>query len=235
MKNRGLYWRRYKIQETLYIGQWHHLSPLQSGHLGTSHSSPSCSAALLYFPESHWWSEISCLSKVILVWEKPEVAGCQICAAWVLSHLGDLMFHKKNCLRHYSWASMLSWWWSCQLPVAHSCGLLNHLNGFQGGMFKLNAKLDADLLLCSFILNAMATQHTCSLNSIYCPHWLVQWSCRCSCMRVPIHSPWLPGYIDVMQTILIILTMAGLFLDRPHPFIHWKHIYRVSSMCCALL
>ena len=41
MKNRDIYWRRYKIKETLYIGQWH-LSPLQSMHLGTSHSSPSC-------------------------------------------------------------------------------------------------------------------------------------------------------------------------------------------------
>ena len=29
MKNRDIYWRRYKIQGTLYIGQWH-LSPLQS-------------------------------------------------------------------------------------------------------------------------------------------------------------------------------------------------------------
>ena len=34
-------------------------------------------------------------------------------------------------------------------------------------------------------------------------------------MRVPVHSPWLPGNIDVAQTILIILTMAGLFPDRP--------------------
>ena len=39
-KNRDIYWRRYKIQETLYTGQWH-LSPLQSRHLGTSHSSPN--------------------------------------------------------------------------------------------------------------------------------------------------------------------------------------------------
>ena len=31
---------RYKKQETLYIGQ-SHLSPLQSRHLGTSHSSPN--------------------------------------------------------------------------------------------------------------------------------------------------------------------------------------------------
>ena len=38
-------------------------------------------------------------------------------------------------------------WWSWQSPVAHSCGLLNHLKSFCGGMFKLNAKLDADSLL----------------------------------------------------------------------------------------
>ena len=35
-------------------------------------------------------------------------------------------------------------------------------------------------------------------------------------MRIPVHSPWLLGYIDVMQAILIILTMAGLFPDRPY-------------------
>ena len=40
MKNRDIYWRRYKIQGTLYIRQWH-LSLLWSSHLGTSHSSPS--------------------------------------------------------------------------------------------------------------------------------------------------------------------------------------------------
>ena len=64
---------------------------------------------------------------------------------------------------------------------------------------------------CWVILKLMATQCTCSLNSIYCPHWLVQWSCHCSHMRIPIHSPWLPGHIDVTQTFLIIVTMAGLF------------------------
>ena len=66
------------------------------------------------------------------------------------------------------------------------------------------------------ILNATTTQYTCLLNSIYCPHWLVQWSRHCSSMCIPVHSPWLPGYIGFMQIILIILTMAGLFLDRPH-------------------
>ena len=69
---------------------------------------------------------------------------------------------------------------------------------------------------CSIILNVTATQDTRSLNCIHCPHWLVQWSHHCSCMWIPVHSPWLPGCMDVSQTILVILTMTGLFLDRPH-------------------
>ena len=56
----------------------------------------------------------------------------------------------------------------------------------------------------------------CSLSGIYHPHCLVQWGCHCSCMCIPVHSPWLPGYSDVTLNILIILTMAGLFLDKPH-------------------
>ena len=65
----------------------------------------------------------------------------------------------------------------------------------------------------SVILNVTATQYTCSLRGFYRPHWLVQWSHHRSC--IPVHSPWLPGYIDFTRTILIILTMAGLFPDRP--------------------
>ena len=35
-----------------------------------------------------------------------------------------------------------------ELPItSYSCGLLNHLNSFCGGMFKLDTKYDADLLL----------------------------------------------------------------------------------------
>ena len=70
------------------------------------------------------------------------------------------------------------------------------------------------------ILNVMATQYPCSLNSIYCHHWLVQWSHHCSHMHIPVLCPWLPGYISVKQTTLVILTMAGLFLDRPCIYIH---------------
>ena len=63
------------------------------------------------------------------------------------------------------------------------------------------------------ILNVMALQYTFSLKGVYHPHWLVQWSCHCSHMCIPAHSPLLPGYINIAQNVLL-LTMAGLFLDR---------------------
>ena len=68
----------------------------------------------------------------------------------------------------------------------------------------------------SVILNMMATQYTCSLSGVYCPFWLVQWSHHCSPMHIPVHFPWLPGYISAAQTILLLLTMARLFPDRSH-------------------
>ena len=73
-------------------------------------------------------------------------------------------------------------------------------------------------ILCSthsVILNAMATWYTSSLRGVYCPHSLAQWNRHCSHMCIPVHSPWLLDYVDAMQTVLIILTMAGLFPDRP--------------------
>ena len=120
-----------------------------------------------------------------------------------------------------AWVGMLSWW-SCQSPVAHGYSLLNHPNTFHRGMFKLNAKFDADSLLYSVILNETATRYTCSLNGIYHPHWLVQWSHHCSCVRIPVHSPWLLGYIELAQTV-IILTTAGLSPDRPR-ILYTSHV-----------
>ena len=69
---------------------------------------------------------------------------------------------------------------------------------------------------CSVILNVTTTKYTCSLNGIYHSHWLVECSGHCARMHIPVHSPGLPGYTDVTQTILLMLTMVGLFLDRPH-------------------
>ena len=79
----------------------------------------------------------------------------------------------------------------------------------------------------SVILNVTATQYTCSLNGVYHPHWLVQWSHQCSCKCIPVHFSWLPGYIDIVQSILIILTMAGLFPDKPDIHNNWH--FNVSN------
>ena len=64
----------------------------------------------------------------------------------------------------------------------------------------------------SVILNAMVTQCTCSLNSIY----LTGKAKLLLFTHVILdHSPWLPGHINDVQTILVILTTARLFPDRP--------------------
>ena len=178
--------------------------------------SQSPSAALLYFPESHWWSEISSLSKVILVLGKTRSCRVPNLGRMRLSHLGDLMFTKKLCMRHVPWVGTLSWW-GCQSPAAHSCSLLNQTNSFHGGMFSLSAKSDADSLLYSL------SHFECDSHTV---HMLTQWRLLpplTSTVKLSlfmhvhsVHAPWLPGYINVMQTNLVILTMAGLFPDRPH-------------------
>ena len=35
-------------------------------------------------------------------------------------------------------------------------------------------------------------------------------------MHIPVHSPWLLSYGSVVQTVLVMLTVAGIFPDRPH-------------------
>ena len=99
--------------------------------------------------------------------------------------------------------SLKAFWITCTVSVEECSSLTQNL-------MKIRCSTH------SVILNVMATQYTCSLNGVYHPCWLGQWSCHCSRMRIPVHSPWLPGHIDVTQTILVILTTAGLFPDRPH-------------------
>ena len=82
-------------------------------------------------------------------------------------------------------------------------------------MFKLNAKFDADLLLY------LLSHFECNGHTIHSkpptapPTPASTVSHHCSYMHIPVHSPWLPGYIDVTQTILLILIMDGFFPDRP--------------------
>ena len=127
------------------------------------------------------------------------------------------MFRKKSL--HEMWC--LSGWACChdeavdhQLPIAVAFWIIQIVSAEEWSSLKQNF-IQSHCCTCSVILNAMAAQYTCSLSDVYCPHRLVQWSHHCSRMHIPVHSPWLPGYIDVMQTVLILLTVR-LSPDRPH-------------------
>ena len=190
------------------------LSRLQSRHLGPSHSFPNChqlpchiflNLKSLFFVKGDFnlgksQNSQGAKSELYRGW-----------ATWVI-----WCFAKKLCTRCDAWSGTWSWG-SCQPPVAHGYSLLNHPNSFHRGKVKLNTKFDAGSLLYS-LSHFEYDGHTVHMLAQQCrlPHWLVQWSHRCSCMRILVHSPWLPDYINVVQTILIILTMIGLFLERPH-------------------
>ena len=193
-------------------------SPSQQASWRLTQFSQSPSAAPSYFPESRWWSEISYLLKVILILgicrspRAPNLgcSGAELRGWFDVSPKNsaqDMMHERARCGDEAA---------NHHLPMA-AAFWMNHQNSFHRGMLKLNAKSDRFIALLSH-LNIMATQYTCSLNAVYHPHWLVQWSHHCSHMCTPVHSPWLPGYMDVVQTVLITLTMAGLFLDRPRMF-----------------
>ena len=74
------------------------------------------------------------------------------------------LFAKKLCTRHDAWVGALLWW-SCQSPVAHSCGLLKHLNSFCRGMFKLTAKFDTNSLLYSL------SHFECNSHTVHMLTW----------------------------------------------------------------
>ena len=98
--------------------------------------------------------------------EMAEVAGHQIWAVEGLSHLGDLMFCKKN-----SAGDVMHEWMRCcdeaashQLPIAAAFWIIPIVS--HGGMFKLNATFEADSLLYSL------SHFECDGHTI---HMLTQW------------------------------------------------------------
>ena len=98
-------------------------------------------------------------------------------------------FTKKLCMRRDAWAGTLSWW-SCQSPAAHSCSLLNQPSSFHEGIFKLNAKCDADSWLYLF------SHFECDSHTV---HMLTQWRLSAPLtstvkssfftQHIPVHSP----------------------------------------------
>ena len=152
---------------------------------------------------SHWSLLIaththSTFSGVLLVTGLPECGSLSIDSWPSLKH----MCHTRICTALI--ASPPKAFWFIQIVSGEECSSLTQ-NWMQ-----------IRCSICSVILNVMDTQYICSLNAVHHPHWLVQWSCYFSHMHTPVHSTWLPGYMDVMQIVLVILTMAELFPDRPH-------------------
>ena len=178
-----------KIQDTRNIvhRQWH-FSPLQSWHPGTSHSSLICADCSPYTFNARRCS-----------------ACCRPSRTWVT--LTDSQPSLKPSCHTCIWAaltaSLLKAFWIIPIVSVEECSSLRQ---------------DSMQICCpirSFWMQRPHSTHAHSMASTIVPHWLVQWRCPCSHTHIPVHSPWLPGYIDVVQSPLIVLTMARLFLDRP--------------------
>ena len=104
-------------------------------------------------------------------------------------------------------------------------------------MFKLNRKFDADLsryLLSQFECDAYTIQVFTQWRLPPPMTSTVKLSLFTLC--IPIHCPWLPGYIDVGQTILVILTMAGLFPYRPCVlWVQTLYPFELITCCCIFI
>ena len=190
MKNGDIYWRIYKIQETLYIGQWH-ISPLQSSQSPWDLTlfSQFPSAAPSYFLDSHRWSEIFSLSKVILVLGKARshrVPNPGFRGAEPPGWFDVLPINSAQGVMH-EWACCHDEAVNHQLPIAAAFWVIWIVSAEECSSLTQNLVQ----ICCSVILNAVATQYTCSLNDIYCLCWPVQWSCHCSHLHILFHSCWL--------------------------------------------
>ena len=155
-------------------------------------------AASSYFSESHQWSELSSLSKMILVLEKARSHRAPNLGYREAESPGWFdVLPEKLCTRCDAWAAC------CGdeadnylLPVAVASCMIWVVS--MEGCSRLTQNLmQIHCSIHSVILNVTATQYTCSLNDVYQPHWLVQWSYHCSHMRIPVHFPCLPGYNHV--------------------------------------
>ena len=125
-------------------------------------------------------------------------------------------FAKKLCTRRDVWVGELLWW-SGRSLAAHSCSLLNHPNSFHRGMFKLKTKCDADLLL--YLLSHFECDgHTVHMLTFqgHLPPPLASTAKSSLFSHVHSSSLSLAARLHDVANRLIILTMAGLFPDRPH-------------------
>ena len=130
----------------------------------------SPSAAPSYFHESHWRSEISSLSKVILVLGKARSCRAPNLGGRGLGHTSGLMLYQKNSEHNVMHEQAL-----CpeevanhQLPIAAAFWIIPIVSREECSSLMQNM-MQIDCSTHSVILSVMTTQYTCSLNGIYPP------------------------------------------------------------------
>ena len=74
-----------------------------------------------------------------------------------------------------------------QLPMAAAFWIIQIVSAEECSSLRQNY-MQILCCTCSVILNVTATQYSCSLNSIYLPHWLVQWSHHCLLQSIAVHA-----------------------------------------------
>ena len=150
------------------------------------------------------WNLSCCFSKVILVLGKNRSHKTPNLSCSGAESPGWVNFWPKNSawdLMH-QWARVRGDTANHQLPIAAAFWIIWVVSMAECSSLMENL-IQIRYSTCSGILNVTATQYTGSLNSVFSPHWLVQWSCHCSCMCIPVHSPWLPGYTKLHKPFLL--------------------------------
>ena len=136
-----------------------------------------------------------------------------------LSHLGDLTFCQKTSAWEvmHEWAHCRDEAANHQWPIAVAFWIIRIVSTEECSSLTQNL-MQICCSTCSVVLNATATQDTCSLNGVYYPPLT---STVKSSLFMHVHSSPLclaARLHDAVQTVLIILTMVGLFPDRPQMF-----------------
>ena len=111
------------------------------------------------------------------------------------------------------------------------CIIFHTNSSFHGGIFELNAKFGLELLLYS-LSHFECDSHTVHIHTQghLLPTLTGIMNHHCSHMCIPVYSPWLPGYIDIAQTILVILTM-GTFSGQTLCVCIYTYMYVYVYLC----
>ena len=161
--------------------------------------SQSPSASLLYFPKSHRWSETSPLSKVTLVLGKARSHRAPNLGCRRAESPGWFDVSPKNS----PWDTMHEQVHRCdeaanhRLPIVAAFWIIQIVSTEECSSLSQNLMQIPCSTLCHFECDGH-TQCTCSFNGFYCPQWLEHWSHHCSHMCIPVHSPCLSGYTDIV-------------------------------------